>query len=455
MSFGRAEALEEFADNLMESMVKVEESGAGDAQEGASGRRLRVLISAYACEPGRGSEPGVGWNLVRELSRRHQLTVITRANNESTIEGSGEDWVERVDWVYYDPPSWLCFWKKGGRGVQLFYIFWQIGVGRLAGRLVKEGEFDLAHHVTFGRYWVPSRFAGLEIPFVFGPVGGGEETPEGFVGHQHWRARLAEISKSFVQGIVARLPVCRRLFHGASWTFAATRHTEEKLRGLGVTKVSILPQSGIDEGFIDTYDSLPRLEEIGEGLRLVTACRLIHWKAVDLAIEAVARVSDMIDVRLDVLQDGPERGRLEALVRELGIEDRVQFLGRLPTLDDVYARIKASDALMHPALHEAFGQSCIEALALGIPVICLDWAGPGLIVDGASGYKVDPGTREETIVRLADAIKALAGGADRPSGEDCKARATGEFSWPGISAEIDNKYQQLCSAPATRAELGP
>ena len=53
---------------------------------------MRILVSAYACEPGRGSEPGVGWHFAEEMSKRHSLTVVTRANNRSAIERSGENW---------------------------------------------------------------------------------------------------------------------------------------------------------------------------------------------------------------------------------------------------------------------------------------------------------------------------------------------------------------------------
>lgn len=418
-------------------------------QEAAAGplRRLRVLVSAYACEPGRGSEPGVGWNLVRELVKRHHLTVITRANNRSTIEASAEEWVERVDWVYHDPPRWATFWKRGGRGVQVFYILWQFGVGRLAKRLVEEGSFDVAHHITFGRYWIPSGLAALGVPFLFGPVGGGERTPDGFVSHMHWRARIAELAKSAVQRTVARLPACRRLFHAAAWTFAATNQTEQSLRQLGVTRISILPQSGIDQEFVDEHAGLRRSGMNGGTVRLVTACRLIHWKAVDLAIEALARIVGEVDAHLDVLQDGPEQKRLRKLAKDLGVGDRVHFLGRLPALEDVYAKIGGSDALVHPALHEAFGQACLESLALGVPVICLDWGGPGLIVDETSGYKVVPTDREETIARLSEAMRHLATEGRRLGAEACRSRAVGEFSWSGIAAEIDTHYRRLCAVP--------
>ena len=140
---------------------------------------MRILVSAYACEPGRGSEPGVGWHFAEEMSKRHSLTVVTRANNRPAIERSGENWTKNVSWVWYDPPKWLTFWKRGGRGVQLFYLLWQIGVARHVRKTLRLDDFDLVHHVTFGKYWIPSFLGSFGPPLVFGPVGG-DETPSVF-----------------------------------------------------------------------------------------------------------------------------------------------------------------------------------------------------------------------------------------------------------------------------------
>ena len=122
---------------------------------------MKILISAYACEPGKGSEPGVGWSLVKSICHKAEIWVITRPNNKQVIEACGEPWIERVHWIYWDPPIWLTFWKKGLRGVQLFYILWQIGVYNVAKRIVTEHSIDICHHVTFGQYWIPSRLAAL------------------------------------------------------------------------------------------------------------------------------------------------------------------------------------------------------------------------------------------------------------------------------------------------------
>jgi hypothetical protein len=145
---------------------------------------MKVLLSAYACEPGKGSEPGVGWNMAQALARHHEIWVLTRANNRLAIERE----LARVarptlHFAYYDLPVWARWWKRRTRGVQLYYYLWQIGVYRVAQRLHRAIGFDLIHHATFGKYWVPSVLSLLPVPFVWGPVGGAESAPKAFWGH--------------------------------------------------------------------------------------------------------------------------------------------------------------------------------------------------------------------------------------------------------------------------------
>ena len=130
-------------------------------------RRLKVLMSAYACEPNKGSEPGVGWNWARQMSRWHDVWVLTRANNRPAIENvpqaAGQG---RLHWVYYDLPRWMRFWKKGSRGIQAYYFFWQLAAWHVGARLQREIGFDLLHHVTFGKYWVPSYLSFLPVKSI-------------------------------------------------------------------------------------------------------------------------------------------------------------------------------------------------------------------------------------------------------------------------------------------------
>jgi len=92
-------------------------------------------MSAYACEPGKGSEPGVGWNWAREMSRWHDVWMLTRANNRPTIEGAlqqGES--AGLHCLYFDLPRWARFWKKGARGIQSCECGWALRRGSAPGR---------------------------------------------------------------------------------------------------------------------------------------------------------------------------------------------------------------------------------------------------------------------------------------------------------------------------------
>lgn len=386
----------------------------------------------------------MGWNVVRELSSRVSLWVITRANNQAAIEGAGEDWTRQVQWIYWDPPKWLAFWKKDGRGVQLFYLIWQYGVKSVASKALAEHDFDVIHHLTFGKFWIPSRLAGLPRPFVFGPVGGGEVSPLELGAGGAWRGRLADGLKRIAIWGVTHYPPSLRLLRSAAWTFAATPQTREVLIKAKVGNVSVLPQSGIRPSDLPVL-LVPQRELHHGELVVISAARLIHWKALDLAIEAVAEASKTVAVRLVVLQTGPELEQLQRLAIRLGISDKVDFKGKLSGLEDVYQEVSTADALLHPALHEAFGQVCLEALALGVPVICLNWGGPGLIVDKETGFAVEPGNRAETISRLAQAMMELA--AERQGGHSradaCKSRAFGEFEWENLAYAIVEKYQDI------------
>src|ERR1700722_2302409 len=111
----------------------------------------KVLASAYACEPGQGSEEGIGWGHVTQIARLHDVWVITRSNNRAAIDKElARRPMPTVHWIYFDLPHWARFWKKGVRLVRTYYYLWQLGAYLVALKAHRKEKFDLAHHVTFG-----------------------------------------------------------------------------------------------------------------------------------------------------------------------------------------------------------------------------------------------------------------------------------------------------------------
>src|SRR5947199_5188831 len=91
------------------------------------GRRLKVLIAAYACEPDKGSEPEVGWQWALQMARFHDVTVLTRANNRAGIEkGLAQLSGQAVPkFIYHDLDPWLLRLKDRFRATRAYYVLWQ------------------------------------------------------------------------------------------------------------------------------------------------------------------------------------------------------------------------------------------------------------------------------------------------------------------------------------------
>jgi glycosyltransferase involved in cell wall biosynthesis len=411
-------------------------------------RRLKVLMSAYACEPNKGSEPGVGWNWARQMSRWHDVWVLTRANNRTTIEqaplAGGQN---QVRWAYFDLPRWASFWKRGSRGIQAYYFFWQLAAWRFGARLHREIGFDLVHHVTFGKYWVPSYLSFLPVKSILGPLGGGETTPGALAGTFSRRGRWFERKRDLVRALAGCDPVLRASLRRASLVAATTEESRRTIEALGASQVIVEAQCGVSDEEVEFFSRFPiRVER---PFRLISIGRLLHWKGFHLGLEAFARFNRVCpDSEYWVVSSGPEAGALKQLAAELRIAHRVTFWGRLPELADVYGKLAEADVLVHPALHEAFGNVCLEALAAGRPVICLDAGGPGLQVTDQCGLKAPVDSRERALSAMADGMALLYRDTNLRlrMGAAARERARTCFHWARKAERMNACYEAaMCS----------
>ena len=338
-------------------------------------RRMKVLVSVYACEPDKGSEPGVGWNWVRQIARFHEVWAITRANNREPIERVwAKKPISNIHWIYFDLPHYLKWWKKGQRGIHLYYYLWQIGAYFIGKRLHNKVNFDLVHHLTFGKYWMPTFLAFLPVPFLWGPIGGAEDTPKAFYGTFSFRGRVYEGFRNAVRWLGENDPFVQFTAKRAQAALATTSETKRRLELLGCRYVKVFPQDGIGIYEIEGSPSVRNTSHF----RLVSIGRLLHWKGFHLGLIAFAQLMQQCpNSEYHIIGDGPEQRSLERLVRRLGVEEKVRFWGSL-TRQQVLRQLAECDVLVHPSLHDSGGGVCLEAMAAGRPVICLDLGGPAL-----------------------------------------------------------------------------
>lgn len=406
--------------------------------------RPRVLLSAYACEPVKGSEPGVGWNWVRQLSRFAEVWVLTRANNRGSIEAAlAAQPLPHVHFIYYDLPRWMSFWKSRSRGVHAYYYLWQLGAYFVARHFHRDNSFDLIHHATFASCWFPSFMAFLPVPFVWGPVGGGESTPRSFSQSFSARGKVYEFFRILSCWRGRLDPFVRATARRATFALATTPETEKQLRALGCVRTGVLSLAAIGDDELEMLARVP--ERISEPFRVFSIGRLLHWKGFHLGMAAFASFHRKHpESEYWLIGDGPERHRLEKLARDLSIAGHVHFCGELPRAE-VLQKIAACDVMVQPSLHDSSGWASIESMAAGRAVICLDAGGLALQVDRGNGVKIPAVSPSQTVDAIASALESLVRDPELrlQYGRAGRARVAAEFNWSRKAQEIRRVYDRV------------
>jgi glycosyltransferase involved in cell wall biosynthesis len=415
--------------------------------------KLHILLSAYACEPGRGSEPGIGWHWAVALARAgHDVRVVTRANNRGTIETAmANQPLPNLRFVYYDLPAWARWWKRGGRGVRVYYVLWQWGAYRAARRLCRETCFDIVHHITFGVFRHPSFMAFLPVPFVFGPVGGGETAPSPLRKTFPPRGYLLDWMRDLANRATRIDPLMTAVYRRSAVILCKTQETLQQIPSRYHRKCEVRAEVGVDEGALVRHR--PREREHSH-FRVLYVGRLVYWKGLHLGLMALAKFRATHAARLTVVGSGPDEAWLRQQARQLGISDIVSWIPWMEhsAVLEIYSRY---DAFLFPSLHDSSGNSVLEALSSGLPVICLEAGGPATLVDPSCGFRVPPGAPDSVIASLTRALLTLAEDRTLANGMQQAAvrRVYGHFSWTQQVARMERVYLRAQAAAAADADL--
>lgn len=388
----------------------------------AQRRRPRVLISAYSCFPGHGSEPEVGWRWVKAAAEVAEVVVLLRADAMSRIRDHerrfGVD--PRIEWVPVDGPFPMTDRNSRGALIHLHYNLWQVTALRVARRLLARRHFDLVHHVTYVTFTYPSLLWACGRPFIFGPVAGADSVPRPLRGVLSPRARLREWIKAAREAVVARSPLTSLAVRRAARVIAVNRENAAFLRRHFGARPLVRPALAIPQ--LPCQDQPVRAHDGSHRILYVGA--LFEWKGLALLLGALRRCrEDGLDLRLEICGRGPDQRRLVALSRRHKVDHAVDWRGHLPR-EALMQRYREAAALCFPSLRDSGGFVLLEALAHGCPVICLDHGGGGALGIGpGAGRRIPPGPRPVVERALADAVhEAVAGRFDPERARDC-ARA--------------------------------
>ena len=394
----------------------------------------RVLIVAEYVSTRFGGEAVLPWHYFRMLRDRGiEAWLVTHARTQNELIELLPSEVSRFYFVPDTEFDKLC--GRLGRYLpgQLSYITLgymsriktQLAARRVVRQVVKEKQVDVVHQPIPVSPREPSLMHGLGAPVVIGPMNGNMSYPS-FV-KKNPRQRLL----TGLYGLARYTTVVlHRLMPGklrAAVLLVANERTKRALPAGARGEVSILVENGVDLAVWSPPDRPPPVEAPA---RFIFLGRLVDWKAVDLLLEAFARVQAPFLPRLEIIGDGPMRSALEAQVRDLCLDDRVQFAG-WQSQPECARRLRDGDALVLPSIYECGGAVVLEAMACGLPVIATEWGGPVDYLDSSCGILVRPSSRNALISGFADAMSRLASSPTlRASlGRVGRERVVREFNW--------------------------
>jgi glycosyltransferase involved in cell wall biosynthesis len=358
-------------------------------------KQLHVLLSAYACLPNAGTEPGNGWNWAIHLAERGiQVHVLTVTDSREEIESYRASHPNsRVSFSYVALPRSLR--HRSG----LHYLLWQWAALKVARNLHRTSPFDLAHHVTYSSIHVPTQLWRLGIPTIFGPIGGGQVTPRSMLG-AFGPSRRAEVLRTVITRLLPYSIWHRTWLQKMTIVLATNSDTLRLVESLGKMEVEPWFDAALPSSF---FADAPRtFATTVEPLRLLWVGRMVPRKALPLTLDVLTKTKR--PSTLTIAGGGLPEEEVHRMIAVRGLTKRVRWAGRQLSRDEVRQAYTEHDALLFASLRDSCPAQLVEAMGLGLPVITLDHHGPRDLVPANAGIKVPVTTPEGVLRDLAAAV---------------------------------------------------
>jgi len=411
-----------------------------------SENRLKIFISAYACEPEKGSEPGIGWNVVNELAKYHEVHVLTRANNRPSIEAALAGRENAPVFHYYDLPKWLTFWKKKRRGYHLYYYLWQYGAYFKYRGFVNNAGFDIVQHLTFANFAMPSLFMFAKPLTVWGPIGYIPISRNVFKALP-LRVKIREsLRKCIMWSMIYFEPMRVLTAYRANYILEYAENPVSSFSNRFQHKVLRHSQTGINTSE-NVYSDLSSKPE-DDTIRLLICSEFMHWKGCTWAAEAARRLlSDEPRAVLDVYGYGPEEKAMRKTLGDEQIKSQVRWHGFV-TKAEMLQALSDADILLYPSYHHGLATVILQAMSRGLPIIALEGDDIAETVKKGCGLVASGDNEEKIVASICCCAKKLMYSKDlRTSmGISGKRLIREHYEWSKLAAEMSALYQNMISS---------
>lgn len=364
----------------------------------------KLLLSAFACDPTRGSEPSYGWNWALGLAERgYEVHCFTRQVGRSGIESRAKP--DNLFFHYIELPLKLeKLYSASTATMYIYYILWQQRAYKIARKMHGVSPFDVAHHVTWGSLQLGSFLYKLDIPFIYGPAGGGQKAPESFKEYfeQYWgkEKQRETISKWMLQFN----PACKKTLQKARVVLVSNNETLAMARKIKGSNVKLSLDVALPTSFSPEEELLKSPEP--NRLRLLWTGRFMPRKGVLLLLDVMKELKAYSGITLTVVGDGQMKESFLKRVEDYQLGQSVDWKGWV-SYSEIRNYYATHDIFFYTSLRDSGSLQLLEAMSFGMPVVTIDLHGQALIIDEDRGIKCACDTPEIAIKNLKEAIIKL------------------------------------------------
>ena len=417
---------------------------------------MRVLISAYGFSPYRGSECAVGWNIAKELSQFHDVTVITGDVKDNGFESEFPKYVKEqgaikgLTVIFIKPTRLIRIIEKlhDFPGLwALYYVaynLWQRVAFKKAQNLHERQPFDVVHHLTMIGYREPGYMWKLGIPFFWGPVGGSVNEPLRFAKIYSTAGKVKSVIRYVINGCQKRILMRPKIAaQKARKIWAVTSddvETISKIWGLQCEQMIETAATQVLNAKIKSWT--------GESpLRLVWSGTHTYGKAMPILMYAIVSVRRNNiyggKIQVDVLGKGDETSKWKQLAKNLGLDDSFNWIGYV-SREKALTIMNDAHLLVFTSVKEGTPHVVLEALSLGLPVVCHDACGMGCVVNEKCGFKVPMINPDTSIKGFAAAISNVIANPEVVAVKSREAlRVANDLTWHQKATVFSAAYKSL------------
>lgn len=345
---------------------------------------MNILYIAFSCQPNKGSEEKIGWNIPLQSSKTNKVFVVTREEQRAKIEEYVKEHKPENIKFYYVDINPFYKWLFKGPMFSLRLNLLHKKAYPLVKQICKNERIDIIHQIT------PIEFRSIgayhkisNTRFVCGPLGGGEYIPRGLERYAFSNMHIEIMRRMLNQFYKIKYLINKNLSKCDYFLFA-NRETQNYMRKMiGDAADELYFDNGIsDEEILETKKIQ---KKTGDKIVFLTAGRMAYRKGHRLLLESVKRLPRNLNCEFRFVGDGPELGKLKGICQKYNLEDRVFFTGKI-SYSEMRAEYDNADVFIMPSIRETTGSVLLEAASRGVPVIAMDRFGAPVIFDAHSAY---------------------------------------------------------------------